>query len=158
MWRDTNLILASRNAIALYECLLQGCHTVYDIVRKNTLRTVHTCAGTTFDGAEAAADHLSHAIALEPRFWPALVEKARLWATIGDWDQVRMHGSIWEALGAFHPSIRKRALTIVWCKASCVITDDENTRTVEPTTKSGCLFVWFQRLCLASCQVPNSHR
>ncbi|CAM9202117.1 unnamed protein product [Laminaria digitata] len=43
--------------------------------------------GGTFDGAEAAADHLSHAIALESRFWPALVEKARLWATVGDWDQ-----------------------------------------------------------------------
>ncbi|CAN0371220.1 unnamed protein product, partial [Scytosiphon promiscuus] len=34
-----------------------------------------------------AADHLSHAIALEPRFWPALIEKARLWASVGDWEQ-----------------------------------------------------------------------
>ena len=33
-------------------------------------------------------DHLSHAIALAPRFWPALVERARLWAAVGDWEQV----------------------------------------------------------------------
>ncbi|CAM9357864.1 unnamed protein product [Ectocarpus fasciculatus] len=39
------------------------------------------------DGVDTAADHLSHAIALEPRYWPALVEKARLWAAVGDWEQ-----------------------------------------------------------------------
>ncbi|CAM9895733.1 unnamed protein product, partial [Ectocarpus sp. 12 AP-2014] len=39
------------------------------------------------DGVDTAADHLSHAIALEPRFWPALVEKARLLAAVGDWEQ-----------------------------------------------------------------------
>lgn len=47
------------------------------------------CTGSRIDGVDAAADHLSHAIALEPRFWPALVEKARLWAAVGDWEQVR---------------------------------------------------------------------
>lgn len=47
------------------------------------------CIGSRLDGINAAADHLSHAIALEPRFWPALVEKARLWAAVGDWEQVR---------------------------------------------------------------------
>ena len=48
--------------------------------------------GSRVDGVDAAADHLSHAIALEPRFWPALVEKARLWAAVGDWEQVRVVG------------------------------------------------------------------
>ena len=119
-------------------------------VEQYTLRTVHTCAGTTFDGVEAAADHLSHAIALEPRFWPALVEKARLWAAIGDWDQVKTRGSVREVLGGFHPSTRKRALTMMWCKASCVMTSGGNTRTVGPTTRSGCFFVWFERTLFAS--------
>lgn len=48
-----------------------------------------SCTGSRLDGVDTAADHLSHAIALEPRFWPALVEKARLWAAVGDWEQVR---------------------------------------------------------------------
>lgn len=47
------------------------------------------CTGSRLDSVDTAADHLSHAIALEPRFWPALVEKARLWAAVGDWEQVR---------------------------------------------------------------------
>ena len=47
------------------------------------------CTGSRIGGVDTAADHLSHAIALEPRFWPALVEKARLWAAVGDWEQVR---------------------------------------------------------------------
>lgn len=64
----------------------------------------HVATGTTFDGADAAADHLSHAIALEPRFWPALVEKARLWATIGDWDQVEKRGRIREKRPGGFPS------------------------------------------------------
>lgn len=54
------------------------------------LCTNAACAGYRADGVDAAADHLSHAIALEPRFWPALVEKARLWAAVGDWEQVHM--------------------------------------------------------------------
>lgn len=50
--------------------------------------TDDACTGSRLDGVDAAADHLSHVIALEPRFWPALVEKARLWAAVGDWEQV----------------------------------------------------------------------
>lgn len=46
------------------------------------------CAGSRLDGVDLAADHLSHAIALETSFWPALVEKARLLAAVGDWEQV----------------------------------------------------------------------
>lgn len=45
-------------------------------------------AASRLDGIDSAADHLNHAIALDARFWPALVEKARLSAATGDWEQV----------------------------------------------------------------------
>lgn len=47
------------------------------------------CSGARPGGADSAADYLSLAIAVDAQFWPALAEKARLWAAVGDWDQVR---------------------------------------------------------------------
>jgi Flp pilus assembly protein TadD len=37
----------------------------------------------------AAVDQLNTAVALQPAFWPALVEKAKLLAAAGDWEQAR---------------------------------------------------------------------
>ena len=114
-----------------------------------------TCAGSTFDGVEAAADHLSHAIALEPRFWPALVEKARLWAAIGDWDQVK-RTAFGKPLGflhlpaenpwGFHLGMRKSALKMMGRTAGCVMTG--RGQTVGPT-KRRC-FYYFPIFLFAS--------
>lgn len=72
----------------LFGCFFYFKSSKFSQITLRQLPRAHRRTGTRLDGVDAAADHLSHAIALEPRFWPALVEKARLWASVGDWEQV----------------------------------------------------------------------
>ncbi|CAN0392522.1 unnamed protein product, partial [Pylaiella littoralis] len=75
---------SKEEVILLKESIRRGSGQLRDL---DTVMGKARYFGSRLDGINAAADHLSHAIALEPRFWPALVEKARLWAAVGDWEQ-----------------------------------------------------------------------
>ncbi|CAM9330006.1 unnamed protein product, partial [Ectocarpus sp. 8 AP-2014] len=98
-WIDTS-ISQPRNkeeASLLKESIRQAAAALpyirHNIEGSGQMRDLDTIMGkaryfaTRLDGVDTAADHLSHVIALEPRFWPALVEKARLLAAVGDWEQ-----------------------------------------------------------------------
>lgn len=70
-----------RDTISLLE--RSGLARDLDIVMAKAKYHSYGATGTL----SSAMDHLNHAIALQSWFWPALVEKAKLFAWVGDWDQ-----------------------------------------------------------------------